>query len=157
DEDLLVVRPVEDADPSPLGQALGVTPHEVVVQILARGLFEREDLAALWIYSRHDVLDGAILAGRVHRLKYEQQRPAVLGVEHVLLLCEPFAAALQEVDRLAFVQLQATRVARIEILQSKALAFGDAERIDVFLDAVEDFFSCHGANSLSRSPSLSSA
>jgi hypothetical protein len=28
----------------------------------------------------YDVLDGAILAGRIHRLKYEQQRPAVLGV-----------------------------------------------------------------------------
>jgi formate hydrogenlyase subunit 3/multisubunit Na+/H+ antiporter MnhD subunit len=39
----------------------------------------------------------------------------------------------------------------IEVLQFEALAFCNAERIDIFLDAIEDFFSCHGANSLSPS------
>ena len=32
DENLFVVRPVEDADPSPFGKAPGVAPHEVVVE-----------------------------------------------------------------------------------------------------------------------------
>src|SRR6516165_74400 len=32
------------------------------------------------------MFDGAVLAGRIHRLEHEQQRPAILGVEDVLLL-----------------------------------------------------------------------
>src|SRR6516225_1885980 len=122
-KDLLGVRSVEDPDPSPLRQALGVTPEKVVVEILRRGLLERENLAALRIYSRHDVLDGAVLAGRVHRLEYEQQRPAILGVEYVLLLCEPLGAALQKFGRLALAHRKATGVAGIEVLQFEAFAF----------------------------------
>src|SRR6516162_9579187 len=154
DEDLLVIGPVEDPDPPPLRQRLGVAPEEVVVEVLLRGLLEREDLAALWIYSRHDVLDRAVLAGRVHRLEDEQQRPAILGVKHILLLREPLGAALEEFGRLALVQLEAAGVAGIEVLQLEVLAFGDAERVDVFLDAVEDFLSCHGTISLSRRRSV---
>jgi hypothetical protein len=59
---------------------------------------------------------------------------------------------LEEVGRLTLVQLQATGVAGIEVLQLEAPAFCDAERMDVFLDAVEDFFSRHGATSLLRGP-----
>ncbi len=145
DEDLLVVRAVEDADAPALRQALDVAPHEVVVEVLPRGLLEREHLAALRIDARHDVLDGAVLAGRVHRLKHEQQRPAVLGVEHVLLFREPLGAAREQLGRLALAQLEAAGISRIEVLQTEALALRDAERIDVFLDAVEDLSSCHGA------------
>jgi hypothetical protein len=90
---------------------LQIAPHEVVVEILRRGLLEREDLAALWIYARHDVLDCAVFARRVHSLEDEQQRPAILGVENVLLLREPFGSALKKLARLAFIQLEAARVA----------------------------------------------
>jgi hypothetical protein len=44
--------------------------------------------------------------------------------------------------------LQTTGVARVEILQREALALGDAERVDVFLEKIEDFFSRHGAASI---------
>ncbi len=101
DEDLLVVGPVEDPDPPPLREALGVAPHEVVGEVLGRGLLEREDLTALRIDARHDVLDGAVLAGRVHGLENEQQRPAILGGEDVLFLCEPLGSALEKRGRLA--------------------------------------------------------
>src|SRR6516165_5514813 len=151
-EDLLIVRSVKDPDPSPLGQALGVAPEKVVVEVLRRGLLERENLTALRIYSRHDVLDSAVLPGRVHRLEHEQKRPAILGVEHILLLCEPLGAALQKVRRFAFAHRKATGVAGIEVLQFETLAFCNAERIDVFLDAIENFFSRHDVNSLSRCP-----
>src|SRR5262245_2513123 len=50
-EDLLVVRSVEDPDPSALRQALDVTPEKIMIEVLLRGLLERENLAALWIYS----------------------------------------------------------------------------------------------------------
>src|SRR5208282_6752316 len=41
DEDLFVVGPIENADPSPLGEPPRVAPHEVVVEVLRRGLLER--------------------------------------------------------------------------------------------------------------------
>src|SRR5262245_23101839 len=50
-EDLFVVRSVENPDSSPLGQALDVTPEKVMIEVLPRWLLERENLAALWIYS----------------------------------------------------------------------------------------------------------
>ena len=56
----------------------------------------------------------------------------------------------EEFGRLALVQRQTAGVAGVEVLQSKALAFGDAERIDVLLDAVEDLFSRHGADPFRR-------
>jgi len=40
----------------------------------------------------------------------------------------------------AFVQLEAARISRVEVLQLKALAVGDAERVNVLSDLVEDFF-----------------
>ena len=135
-----------------LGEAPRIAPHEVVVEVFRRGLLERDDLAALRIDARHDVLDRAVLAGRVHGLENEQQRPAILGVEHILLLREPLGSALQEPGRLALVQLETARVAGVEVLQSKALALGDAERMDVLLDAVQDLFSRHRAPSLRRAP-----
>jgi len=38
---------------------------------------------------------------------------------------------LEEAGRLAFVQLETPRVAGVEVLQLKALAFGDAVGVDV--------------------------
>src|SRR5262249_61924629 len=49
DQDLLVVRTVEDADAPALGPALDVAPQEVVVEDFPRGLLEREHLASLLI------------------------------------------------------------------------------------------------------------
>ena len=80
----LVIRAVEDADPAALGQGPGVSPEEVVVELLGRGLLEAEDLAALGVDPRHDVLDRAVLAGGVHRLEDHQDRPGIGGVEPVL-------------------------------------------------------------------------
>src|SRR5262245_49033470 len=94
------------------------------------------------------MLDRAVLAGCIHRLEDEQQRPPVLGVKHVLLLCEPLCASLKEFGRLALLQLQPTGVARIIVLQPKALAFCDPERLNILLDAIEDLFSRHGITSL---------
>ncbi len=129
-------------------EARGIAPHVVVVEFFRRGLLERGDLAALRIDARHDVLDRAVLAGCVHGLENEQQRPAILGVEDVLLLREPLGSALEELGGLAFLQLQTASVPRVEILQLKALALGDAERVNILLDALQNLFSRHGAASL---------
>jgi hypothetical protein len=148
DQDLFVVRAVEDADAPAFGQALDVAPHEVVVEVFPRGLLEREHLASLRIDARHHVLDGAVLAGRIHRLEQKQQGPAVLRVGHVLLFREPLGAASEKFGRLALAQLQAAGVSRIDAVEAKALALGDAEGIDVFLDAVQDLSSRHGLATL---------
>jgi len=42
------------------------------------------------------VLNGAVLARRIHRLKHKQQGPAVLRVEHVLLFRKPLGAASEK-------------------------------------------------------------
>ena len=143
DEDFLVVRTVEDADAPALGQVSDVAPHEVVVELLRRGLLERGHLAPLRIDAGHDVLDRAVFASRVHRLEDQQQGPAVLGVKHVLLFRQPRNAALEEFRGVALVQLQAAGVPRIEVLEAEAFAFGDTERVDVFLYTIEDFLSRH--------------
>ena len=38
----------------------------------ALGMLEAEYLAALRVDARHDMLDGTVLAGRIHGLKYQQ-------------------------------------------------------------------------------------
>ena len=85
DQNFLVVGAIEDADPAPLGQLPRRIPQEVVVQLLGAGVLETEHLAALGIDARHHVLDGAVLAGRIHRLENQQQRVTVGRVQHVLL------------------------------------------------------------------------
>jgi hypothetical protein len=51
---------------------------------------EAEDLAPLPTHAGHDVLDGAVLAGGVHRLQDHQHRIDVIGVEEFLCLCQLF-------------------------------------------------------------------
>ena len=77
-----------------------------MVELLGGGMLEAGDLAALGVDARHDVLDRAVLAGGVHRLEDEQDRPAIGRVEPVLglgqrrdvlgedLLGEPLALGL---------------------------------------------------------------
>jgi hypothetical protein len=98
-------------------------------------------LTPLRVDARHNVFDRAVFAGRVHRLKDEQQGPAVLGVEHVLLFRQPRNAEFAQLRGLALVQLQAAGITRIEVLEPEVLAFRDAEWVDVFLYTIEDFFS----------------
>src|SRR5262249_40707632 len=104
--------------------------------------------APMGLAPRQVVFDGAVLARRIHGLKHKQQGPAVLRVEHVLLFREPLGAASEKFGRLALTQLQAAGVCRIDALQAEALALGNAEWVDVLLDAVHDLSSRHGTVSL---------
>jgi len=107
------------------------------------GLLERKDIDPLRIDARHDVLDRAILARRVHRLEDEQQRPGILGVENVLLHCEPFRTAFKKLRRLLLIHLEPAGVARIKVLEAEVLALRDAEWIGVFPDGVENILARH--------------
>jgi len=39
------------------------------------------DHAALGIEARHHVLDDTVLAGRIHGLQHDQDRPAIIGIQ----------------------------------------------------------------------------
>src|SRR5438552_9027688 len=84
DQDLLVVRAVEDADTPALGEQARAAPQEIVLQLLGARVLEAVDLAALRVHAGHHVLDHAVLARGVHGLEDDQQGAAVRGVKHVL-------------------------------------------------------------------------
>jgi hypothetical protein len=103
-EYFLVVRAIEDADPAALGKVAVAAPEIVVIEFFCRRRLERHHLATLRIDSGHDVLDGAVLAGCIHGLEDQQQRPTILRVQHALKFGEPFDAGLQHLPgaRLVF-------------------------------------------------------
>ncbi len=109
DQDLLVVRAVEDADASSLGESPGGAPQEVMVELLGARLLEGEDLAAGGVDAGHDGANGPILACGVHRLEDEEQRVAVVGVEPALEVVEFVDAVLEGARISALVGLAARR------------------------------------------------
>ena len=129
DEDFLVVGAVEDADFAAFGDDFVITPEIVVVQFFNAGRFEGMDLATLRIDAGHDVLDGAVFTGGVHRLKDEQKGPAVLGVELFLHVAEADDTVLEEALR-GLLVLDAVGVGGVVISQAKVSAIGDAIRLD---------------------------
>ena len=84
----LVVGAVEDADPAALGQRRPVPVQVAVLHVLVGRLAEVGHPEALGIDARRDVLDGAVLAGGVHALEYQQHRLSALRVHHLLQLGE---------------------------------------------------------------------
>jgi len=83
-QDLLIIGAVEDTDVPALGQPAGGAPEKIMFQLIGARLFEAEDLAALGIYSGHDVPNGAVLAASVHPLKNQQQCIAVGSIVKAL-------------------------------------------------------------------------
>ena len=73
DEHFFVVRAVEDANASSLGQVPCRFPQKIVIQILGTRVLEAENLATLRIHAGHHVFDDAVFACGVHRLKDQQQ------------------------------------------------------------------------------------
>ena len=70
------------------GRHFVAAPEKIVIELLSGGRLEGEDLATLRIHAGHHVLDGAVLAGGVHGLKNQEQRPLVLRVETALQFAE---------------------------------------------------------------------
>ena len=96
DQHFLVIGPIEDADPPAFRQPAGRAPEKIMFQFFGARLFETEDLAALRIDPGHDVPDGAVLAGRVHRLKDQQHRIAVGRVVQALQLAQLLNAFVEQ-------------------------------------------------------------
>ena len=86
DQDLLVVRAVEDPDVAALRELPGVPPQVVVVEVRGRRDLEAVDLDALGVDPAHDVADRPVLAGGVHRLEHDDDAVGVLRREPHLVL-----------------------------------------------------------------------
>src|SRR6185503_5583461 len=84
----LIVGAIEDAYSASLRQYFAAAPQEVVVELFGRGLFKRKDLAPLRVDAGHHMLDGAVLSGRVHCLKYEQNCISVACKQQLLCLSQ---------------------------------------------------------------------
>ena len=99
-----------------------------MIEIFGARRLEGSHLAALRIYSRHDVLDGAILAGRIHGLEDQQQRPAVLRIEHILQIGQGLNSGLQGFLRARLVSgRQLAGVFRIHIFQPELFPLGNSK------------------------------
>ena len=125
----LVIGAVEDADAAALRQRDHAAPQEIVIEFERRRLLERMHLAALRVDAVEDALDRAVLAGRIHALKDQQQRPAVLGVELFLKIVQPLAVGLD--DLLALVLVEAALLAglvRFEMELARSVDSGTARQ-----------------------------
>ena len=152
-EHLLVVRAVEDADTPALGQGAIAAPQVIVIQLLVRGHLERVDLAALRVHARHDVLDGAVLPGGVHRLEDQQHPPAVLRVELVLQLGQRVDADLQRLLRARLVfPPESARVGRIDVLEPETVPVLDAIGLGELARHLDDFADLHVDSSVFTAP-----
>src|SRR5271155_4032370 len=143
DQHFFVVGTVEDSDFAARRHAAVRAPKKIVGQFLCRRRLERMYIDALRIHARHDVLDGAVFSGGVHRLHDDQQTPGALCVEHLLQLGEQRNALLQPLFgfRLVF-RVQVVRVVWPVILQPKILTGSDDVGFDEFA-AVLQFWCCH--------------
>ena len=121
----LVVRPVEDTDVAAARQHPGGSPQEVVIQLFTRRRLERVNLTAERVDARHHVLDGAVLAGRVHGLEDQQDRPAVLGIEPLLQVGQPLDAVRQQLVG-GVLQGDTPGIGGLDVGQPKAGAVADA-------------------------------
>ena len=100
----LVIGAVEDADAAALRQRDRAAPHEIMIEFMGRRLLERSDLATLRIDAVEHALDGAVLAGRIHALEDQQQRPAILRVKLLLEIVEALAVGVEDLFALGLVE-----------------------------------------------------
>jgi hypothetical protein len=123
DEDVFVMRAVEDDDLALGRRPLMRAPEKVVRRFLGARLLETEHRRALRIHAAEQVADDAILAGRVERLQDDQQRLVAVGVEQGLQLGHARDVFLDLRQRL-FRRGMATGVRRVDGGQLEFLARG---------------------------------
>src|SRR5688572_12242011 len=130
DQDLFIVRAIEDADSSALGQAESRTPEEVVIQFGGAGVLEAEDLTALRIDAGEHMTDDAVLTRGVHGLQDEEHRVAVISVVHALQRIELFGVPVQD---FAVLRLRGVKRSPVSGLFSKRylFPFGHTERAGI--------------------------
>ena len=99
-----------------------------MIQFFAGRRLKRMDVAALWIHAGHHVLDGAVLARRVHPLKDQQQRPAILSVELLLHLARQGTVLFRQFLRV-LLGFHSLRFPGVEVFQMELATLRDAKRL----------------------------
>ena len=117
-QDIFVVRPVEDPNPSRGWEGLVDAPQEVVLQFLRGRLAEALDAQPLWVDETTHVPDDAALAGRVHTLQNQQNRAVVtgatVGVQQLLEVGKILSARGEELGTGLLVAVESRRRLRVE-------------------------------------------
>jgi hypothetical protein len=110
-------------------------PEEIVRGLLMRRSFERRNLAALRVHSRHDMPDRAVLASSIERLQDNEQSMPFIGIEQMLELAETVQSLLMRL----LVTLSSERSVGIAIFQAQLAAWLD----DAMFGDIHGFsFSC---------------
>lgn len=86
--------------------------------------------APLRIDAGHDVFDCRILAGRVHALKDDEERPTIFGIEFLLQLGQTSDSLCQERLGRVLVNREAKGVGGVTAAQMKAVRFVDPTFFD---------------------------
>ena len=127
DQHFLVVRAIKNPDAAAFRHARHRPPHVVVIKFFGGRRLEGKNLAALWIDTRHYVLDDAVFPGGIHRLNNQKQGVTVLRVELVLQIGEFLDPFLEQL--LGFgLAVHSGRVPRIMIFEAKVFAVLDPKR-----------------------------
>ena len=129
------MRPVEDRDLPPPRRMGMHTPQEVMSQFRGGRDLESGDRRALRVQCAEHVIDRAVLAAGVERLKDDEDRMLVLGIEELLLTGE-LVAKMFGLNLGVRLSLVFALVGRVELAQ-----FQFAARLDHELLAVVHVFS----------------
>ena len=144
-QDFFIVGTVENPDTAARRQGLEVTPQIIVVQFLTGRPLETVDIDPLWVDARHDVLDGAVLAGCIEGLKDHKQGILVLGPELVLHLGQHLDAFGQGLFGLFLRHPFAGEAWIVVLLQVDLLAGRNPHDVQQFFNSGFHIFnsSCH--------------
>src|ERR1700691_5317394 len=93
----LVIGAIEYADAAAGGQRLRRPPQKVGRELLRARLLEAMNVAALRIYSRHNVFNGAVLTRSVHPLEDNKYAPSPVRIEPLLQLLQPGNAVREHI------------------------------------------------------------
>src|SRR3954447_18563704 len=127
DQDIFVVRSIENPDRPLWRRDLVTTPEEIMCQILAGWHLERFNLDTLRIDTVEDPTHRSVLAAGVPSLQHDQHALIAGSIEQLLKLGQ-LALQLRKL-LLAFRLAQATILVRIDIVELDFAAFVDFDRV----------------------------
>src|SRR5438309_127252 len=88
DQDIFIMRSVEDDDLPFFGQLLIVSPQEIVFQLQCRRMLKTMHQYTLRTNAGHNMTYRTIFPGGIHSLKNDQQRLPVLGIQLILQIID---------------------------------------------------------------------
>ena len=131
DQDVFVVRAIED-DNFALARHLRFhPPQEVMRQFFRARFFEVRHIAAIGIHRTDDVLDYTVLAGGIEALQAHKHRALAFGEKALLQLTDLFAKFADPRESVFLVSLSV--VVGVEIRKMHLLAWRDTIAVDVAL------------------------